>query len=165
MMEEYSKAIADDVITQEEVGGILLDQGISSAMLDKELGKQKERAARLLKNKERTQKVLLGAKRLCDMLCNLPFIGKLFDGVGTLCDLVMDYSRGLYDQIPVATIITLLGAIVYFVSPVDLLPDALPFVGVLDDAAIFYGVTAAANKDIERYKRWKDSNTDTGEED
>lgn len=156
-MNKYNKAIADGDLTQDEVNEILQSKGISSSMMDKELAKQKKKAERILKNKERTQKVLSKAKWLCDMLCNLPFIGKLFDGVGTLCELIMDYSRGLYNRIPLATVISLLAAIIYFVSPVDLLPDELPFVGVLDDAAIIYMVTMAAKNDIEAYKRWKSS--------
>lgn len=117
----------------------------------------KKKAERLLKNKEKTKKVLSKAKWLCDMLRNLPFIGKLFEDVGTLCELIMDYSRGLYNRIPLATVISILAAIIYLVSPLDLLPDALPFVGVLDDAAIIYIVTMAAKNDIEAYKHWKSS--------
>lgn len=156
-MNEYSKAVADGELTQEEVNELLQGKGISYSMMDDALAKQKKKAERLLKNKERTQKVLSKAKWLCDMLCNLPFIGKLFDGVTTLCELIMDYSQGFYNRIPLATVISLLAAIIYFVSPVDLLPDTLPFIGVLDDAAILYGVTMAAKNDIESYKSWKAS--------
>lgn len=39
-------------------------------------------------------------------------------------------------QVPAATKLTLAAAAVYLVSPVDLLPDFIPFVGYLDDALV-----------------------------
>lgn len=155
--DEYNKAVADGELTQDEVNEILQSNGISYLMMDNELDKQKKKAERLLKNKESTQKVLSKAKWLCDMLCNLPFLGKLFDEVAIFCELIMDYCQGLYSRIPLATVISLLAAIIYFVSPADMLPDTLPVIGLLDDATILQIVKMAAKKDIENYNSWKAS--------
>ena len=141
-----------------EVENILLDKGINKEKLDDQLDKNKVKAEKLLKNKEKTEKVLKKAKWLCEMLANIPFVGKLFDGISNMCDLISDYNKGLYKNIPLATIVSILAAILYMVCPVDLLPDALPLIGVLDDAAILYGVSMAAKNDIEAYNKWKNAN-------
>ena len=44
------------------------------------------------------------------------------------------------------------------VCPADVLPDAVPLIGILDDAAILYGVSIAVKNDIESYNKWKIAN-------
>ncbi|MFQ5897683.1 MAG: DUF1232 domain-containing protein [Candidatus Methylomirabilia bacterium] len=46
------------------------------------------------------------------------------------------YRLALDPQVPPATKLTLAAAAAYLVSPVDLLPDFIPFVGYLDDLVV-----------------------------
>ena len=50
--------------------------------------------------------------------------------------LVAAYKRGEYRQVPVKLIASLVFAIGYVVCPVDLIPDYIPVVGFVDDAAV-----------------------------
>lgn len=43
------------------------------------------------------------------------------------------------------------GALLYFISPIDLIPDYIPFVGFVDDAAVIAAVCAYLDKEIEPY--------------
>ena len=158
MSENITNKTVENETIQNDVEKILLDKGIDKEQLDDQLDKNKIKAEKLLKNKEKTEKVLEKAKWLCNMLAKIPFFGKIFDGISTMCDLISDYNKGIYKNIPLATIVTILAAILYMVCPVDLLPDALPLIGVLDDAAILYGVSMAAKNDIEAYNKWKIAN-------
>lgn len=45
----------------------------------------------------------------------------------------------------------LLGALLYFISPFDVLPDFIPFVGYIDDAFVVSTVINALAGEIERY--------------
>jgi uncharacterized membrane protein YkvA (DUF1232 family) len=49
--------------------------------------------------------------------------------------------------------ITLIIALLYIISPLDLLPDAIPFVGMLDDVMVAgYAIKQVADE-LERYKK------------
>ena len=144
-----------------EIENILHDKRIDNDELDEEFNKHKIKAEKVLKNKEKPEKVLKKAKWICDMLSNIPFLGKFFVNVSIMCDMIADYIKGVYKNVPLATIVTVLAAILYMISPVDLLPDALPVIGAIDDIAILNGVLMAAKKDIEEYKNWKELNNET----
>lgn len=101
------------------------------------------------------KKLLTKAKWLCDKLNNLPIIGKYFGNIPVLCDMVSDYINGTYREIPLATIITAIFAIGYFVSPIDIIPDAIPLIGSLDDATIIGLVLEALSNDLYSYRAQK----------
>lgn len=69
--------------------------------------------------------------------------------------MIDDYIKGNYKEIPIASILALVGALIYFVSPVDLIPDILPGVGYVDDAMVISAALKIAHLDLEKYKRWK----------
>lgn len=48
-------------------------------------------------------------------------------------------------------------AIIYAVTPFDLLHDAIPFLGVLDDVAILKAVLNTIKNDLESYSSWKET--------
>ena len=45
--------------------------------------------------------------------------------------------------------------IIYFVSPLDLIPDAIPVLGYIDDAAVLSLVMAAIRSDLEKFQEWE----------
>ena len=54
-------------------------------------------------------------------------------------DLLTAYYCAFDRRTPTHVRVALLGALVYFISPLDVLPDLLPIVGLTDDAAILAG--------------------------
>ena len=55
-------------------------------------------------------------------------------------DLLTAYYCAFDRATPSHVRVALLGALAYFISPLDILPDLLPIVGLTDDAAILAGV-------------------------
>jgi uncharacterized membrane protein YkvA (DUF1232 family) len=49
----------------------------------------------------------------------------------------------------------LIGAIVYFVNPFDAIPDFIPVIGYLDDAAVIGWVMKTLKDEIERFRAWE----------
>ena len=45
----------------------------------------------------------------------------------------------------------------YLVNPLDLIPEALPGIGVIDDALIFGVFLAFLSRDVRKYHSWKKS--------
>ena len=105
------------------------------------------------KTNEYTQKAL----DLCSKLSDLPYIGKYIEDILFLCSMIKDYSSGIYKSAPISTIISILAAIIYLVSPADLIPDYIPVIGLVDDMTVLKMVIDATSKDVTRYKEWKES--------
>jgi uncharacterized membrane protein YkvA (DUF1232 family) len=70
-------------------------------------------------------------------------------------ELIDDFVGGRYRQIPWRSMAVLAGAVLYTVSPGDVAPDFLPFLGALDDLAVLAVATRLLRKDLERYCRFK----------
>jgi uncharacterized membrane protein YkvA (DUF1232 family) len=68
-----------------------------------------------------------------------------------------DYVNGDYTKIPKRSIIAILGGLIYFLSPIDVIPDFVPVLGFVDDIYILNLVYRQVLKDLEKYKIWKDA--------
>ena len=66
--------------------------------------------------------------------------------VQVLVRLSRAFARGEYREVSRGTIGLILGALVYFVSPIDAILDHLPLAGYLDDAAILAWVVRGARR-------------------
>lgn len=68
-----------------------------------------------------------------------------------------DYVNGDYTEIPKRSIVAILGGLIYFLSPIDVVPDFIPVLGFVDDVFILNLVYKQVVKDLEKYKIWKDN--------
>ena len=68
-----------------------------------------------------------------------------------------DYAAGRCPQIPYSTVAILTAALFYFQSQIDILPDFLPHIGVVDDAVVMGLATQMAGEGIERYLTWREA--------
>ena len=77
---------------------------------------------------------------------------------GDVCDifsLLKDRVEGRYLETPWRVIAALVGALLYVLSPLDVISDFIPVAGFLDDAAVFAAGVTFAGKDLEKYRAWK----------
>jgi uncharacterized membrane protein YkvA (DUF1232 family) len=49
----------------------------------------------------------------------------------------------------------IVAALLYVLSPIDLLPDFIPIVGYVDDALVVAACLALVEQDLINYKEWK----------
>ena len=93
-------------------------------------------------------------QRAVDMRTDgLPLLG---DQLSFAIDLLRDYLDDNCPQIPLYTISLLGAAVLYFCDQVDVIPDFLPHIGKLDDAAVMAMAFRLARDGVERYGAWKD---------
>lgn len=78
--------------------------------------------------------------------------------------LLRAYASGEYRQIPWKTLIRMIAVLIYFVSPIDILPDFLPIVGLSDDIALMLWLFSGIKDDIEKFRQWEGSATVVTEE-
>lgn len=75
-----------------------------------------------------------------------------------LIQLVKDWGTGRYTHVSKKTISMSIVAIIYFLTPVDLIPDFIFGIGFIDDASVIGYVIQAIRSDIKQYKIWIDQN-------
>ena len=80
---------------------------------------------------------------------------EVWDDLTTMARLTRAWASGGYAAIPKRTLALVLTALVYFLVPTDLVPDFLPWTGLLDDATLIAWVVSSASDDIERFRAWE----------
>lgn len=122
-----------------------------------EYEKSKEEAKEILVSEERTHGLIEKALSLCNRLSRIPQIGVIFEDIPLLCMCVNDYVKKRYKEIPLASVLTIAGALLYLVNPLDVIPDCIPVIGYLDDGFVFRIALRAVHNDLNAYKEWKGS--------
>lgn len=101
--------------------------------------------AKVVRNEEDIDKKMAGQKALRALLEQ----GRL------LLSLVKDYFTGAYREVPYWVIGAGAIALIYVLSPIDAIPDILPGVGFLDDAAVLATCLKLIESELKRYQQWK----------
>ncbi|GAB2517599.1 YkvA family protein [Spirosoma aerophilum] len=83
--------------------------------------------------------------------------------LGVVTRLLKAYAAGDYRQLPWKTLIRVIAVLIYFVSPIDILPDFLPIVGLTDDIALMFWLFSGIKDDIEKFRQWEQTTAATGE--
>jgi len=115
-----------------------------------------QRAGKLLGKPFRVAVVLREvAAKLDDKNSTKGPIQQLIDMGRTLVRLVSAFITGSYRQIESSTIIAGLAVLLYFLSPIDLVPDFIPVVGLLDDLALVSWFISKFAGEISRFREWE----------
>ena len=68
--------------------------------------------------------------------------------------MVKDYASGKYREVPEKSILDATVALLYILNPLDLIPDLVPGLGLVDDAAVLTMVVKAIQSDVQNYRSW-----------
>ena len=97
-------------------------------------------------------------QKLEQKLKTVPVAGDALAYVPLMISLVRAYVKKEYTEAPIASIIAIVVALIYFLSPVDIIPDAVPIAGYADDALVISGCIALVRTDLEDYRIWRKEN-------
>ncbi len=73
-------------------------------------------------------------------------------------NLLRDWKDGRYKKIPSKSLVLIIAALLYFLNPLDFMPDLIPLGGLIDDAGILAFVIKQIHNDLQAYKTWLQSN-------
>jgi len=82
-------------------------------------------------------------------------LGRFIEDAQLLIALVKDYWFGKYRQVPYGGVAAIVFTLIYIFNPLDLVPDVLPFIGEVDDAAVMAACLILVEQDLYNYKNWK----------
>lgn len=90
---------------------------------------------------------------------------KLGEGDGAMARVAQDLHSMLrltkawasreYQAVPWKAVVYIVAAVVYFVNPVDLIPDVLTGLGFVDDAAVIAAVVRSVNAELVAFRQWE----------
>lgn len=67
------------------------------------------------------------------------------------------YASGQYRVLPWKSLLKIIAAILYFVSPIDVIPDLVPVLGFTDDVALILWVYRSLRDDIDDFLFWENT--------
>ena len=82
-------------------------------------------------------------------------IGRISADLPVLLRLARAWASGDYRRIPVKSVVMVVAAVLYFLNPLDLIPDFLPVIGYLDDAAVVGYVLRTLQQELEIFRAWE----------
>lgn len=82
-------------------------------------------------------------------------LGRFIEDFKLLIALIKAYVRGEYREIPFWSIAAVVAALLYIINPVDLIPDWIPIIGLVDDAFVLGICLKMIEKDLFQFKEWK----------
>lgn len=118
----------------------------------KEIQQRLKQADALLKD---DSKMELFLEKLEKKVKLVPFIGDEIKSIPILIAMVRSYWKKDYTRVPTWSVLAVISALIYFLSPFDVVPDFIPFLGQMDDALVIATVWKYVHKDIEEYRKWK----------
>ena len=97
-------------------------------------------------------------ERLEKKLKLIPLAGSTLVMIPTLVQMVKSYVKKEYTSIPVSSIIAIISALLYWLAPIDVIPDTIPGIGYLDDTSVIGFCLKLINNDLKKYKEWQEKN-------
>lgn len=140
------EASAPDTDTATTGNGSISDQAPAG------LKRSIRKAEKVGKDRSRVKQVL--AEASTKALVNREKLGEAWDHLQTLFRLIGAWVTRRYTQVPWRVLVIGLAAVIYFVNPLDIVPDFLPF-GLLDDIGVIGLAVSMMREDLTRFRAWE----------
>ena len=127
----------------------------SERKLMKSLNENKEKAKAFLDDDEKMEGLFRDFE---EKLKLIPKVGKRASDLAVLLSMLRAYIKKQYTDVSLSTILLGIAGLIYVVNPMDVVPEYILGVGLLDDAAILGIILQAMHMDLNKYKKWQEEN-------
>lgn len=79
----------------------------------------------------------------------------LFSTLEVFMRMIKCYLNGEYRDYPKRTLLLILFGLIYFLMPIDVIPDFIPLSGFIDDLSVLIWVYNSIQKDIAAFLEWE----------
>ena len=122
--------------------------------LEAEFAKSVVTAKSYVGNAQRLQSLFQEAARQAAAMPREPF-QETWPYFQAMLRLIRAYSQGDYREVPESTLVVIIAAIIYVVNPLDVIPDALPALGFLDDATVLALAVRRSRQTLDDFMTWE----------
>jgi uncharacterized membrane protein YkvA (DUF1232 family) len=122
--------------------------------LEAEFAKAVITAKSYVENPQRLRPLFEEAARQAESMPKEPF-HETWPYFQAMLRLIRAYSQGNYRDVPESTLVVIIAAIIYVVDPLDVIPDALPALGYLDDATVLALAVRRSRQTLDDFMAWE----------
>lgn len=113
------------------------------------------RARRLVESPRDLLRVIERARRKQESVGTARSLEPVVSELKAMLELLRAWAQGEYTGVSRANLVLIVGAVVYFLMPADLIPDIIAVFGFTDDAAVLAWVIRAVKDELAKYKVWQ----------
>lgn len=125
---------------------------------NKFFNKAKAKANQLIDNNQRLKQLFDNSKeKLADIDVSSISTSKLAVRLKVLIRMVKAYANGRYRDIQTQNVMLMVAALIYFVTPLDLVPDFIPITGLIDDFTVVLWVYNKVQEEIDKFMIWEEA--------
>lgn len=117
------------------------------------------RALEYLKDPDKLRDLIQTAGVKADASSGTAALKGMWQNLTALLRLLRAYARGDYRNVPLKSLILIVAAVLYFVLPIDVIPDFLIGLGYVDDAAVLAWVFATVRRVLDDFSVWESGRT------
>lgn len=114
-----------------------------------------KKAVSVMKDKNQMQEISVESLKKGALYKGRKGMDDMWVDVKTFSRLVQEVRKGRYRDISKKSVIMIVGALLYFVSPIDAVPDLLAGIGLLDDVAVIGFVAGQLRNELEKFREWE----------
>lgn len=119
-------------------------------------GNAKRKAEDYVRDPQKTQELLSSAlKKASSRRSDPKLTDEIWDYLQTAVRLVQATIRGEYTGLSRKNLTLIVAAILYYISPIDLIPDIIPIAGLFDDVGVLAFALRSLKTEIETFKDWE----------
>lgn len=115
-----------------------------------------EKAEKLSQSNSKLSHLLENANEKLKKFSENPQIKEAKAHVDIITRMVKFHINGVY-RISNKTLAILAMGLVYFITPIDLIPDFIPVIGYVDDLSVLVAVIKALQEDIHKFMAWENA--------
>ena len=116
------------------------------------------KAKKIINDDEKLKKLIEDVlKKLKEISSDKKTSAKLNDSLRLFIRIINAYTSKEYTYVPWKTICLIVAGLVYFIYPVDLIPDFIPVSGLIDDIALIAWIYESIQDDIDNFLEWEKS--------
>lgn len=112
-------------------------------------------------DEQQLEDTLSKRQQILDKVMHSQRLAPYLQQVTTLFQLIQDYLRGNYRDIPWWTLGAVATALTYIFIPLDAIPDVIPVAGLIDDVAVLKLCLELVGKDLEHYRQQRQTRDHT----
>lgn len=116
------------------------------------------KAGQYLRDPAKAARLVDDALRKANRMDRHP-LREVWDSLMALLRMIRAYTSRRYSQVPWTSMLYATGAVIYFVMPLDMIPDFIAGLGLADDALVIGWVVRCIKSDLDAFREWEASHT------